>query len=59
MSTDNQLKSRNETVPPESPSDVMTLLDRSHLTHQERYEFWQKAKYSIGSHSLTKADSSK
>jgi hypothetical protein len=24
----------------ESPSDVITVCDRSHMTHQERYEFW-------------------
>lgn len=42
MST--QLKSLNETAhSPESPLDVMTLLDRSHMTHQERYEFWQRS----------------
>jgi hypothetical protein len=59
MSMDNQLKSQNETVPSESPSDVMTVIDRSHMTPQERYEFWQKAKYSRSSHELTKVDSSK
>jgi hypothetical protein len=59
MSMDKQLKSRNEIVPPESPSDVVTLLSRSYMTHKERYEFWQKAKYSIISDELMKANSSK
>ncbi len=31
----------------ESPSDVITVCDRSHMTHQERYEFWLNLDYSI------------
>jgi hypothetical protein len=30
----------------ESPSDVITVCDRSHMTHQERYEFWMNLDYS-------------
>ena len=31
----------------ESPSDVITVCDRSHMTHQERYEFWMNLDYSV------------
>jgi BRCT domain type II-containing protein len=30
----------------ESQSDVITICDRSHMTHQERYEFWMNLDYS-------------
>jgi hypothetical protein len=31
----------------ESPSDVITFCDRSHMSHQERYEFWMNLDYSV------------
>jgi hypothetical protein len=30
----------------ESPSDIITVCDRSHMTPQERYEFWMNLDYS-------------
>jgi Domain of unknown function (DUF4351) len=42
-STAQQLKSLDETAYTESPTDVMTIRDRSHLTHQERQKFWENA----------------
>ncbi len=30
----------------ESPSDVITVCDRSHMTHQEHYEFWMSLDHS-------------
>jgi Domain of unknown function (DUF4351) len=45
-STAQQLNSLDETAYTESPTDVMTIRDRSHLTHQERQKFWENATYS-------------
>jgi Domain of unknown function (DUF4351) len=45
-STAQQLNSLDEMAYTESPTDVMTIRDRSHLTHQERQKFWENATYS-------------
>ena len=46
ISTEQQSNSLDETAYTESPTDVMTIRDRSHLTHQERQKFWENATYS-------------
>ncbi len=46
ISTDQQLNSLDDLAYTESPTDVMTIRDRSHLTHQERQKFWENATYS-------------
>jgi Domain of unknown function (DUF4351) len=46
ISTEQQLNFLDETAYTESPTDVMTIRDRSHLTHQERQKFWENATYS-------------
>jgi Domain of unknown function (DUF4351) len=45
-STEQQSNSLDEMAYTESPTDVMTIRDRSHLTHQERQKFWENATYS-------------
>jgi hypothetical protein len=45
-STEQQLNSLDEMAYTESPTDVMTIRDRSHMTHQERQKFWENATYS-------------
>jgi hypothetical protein len=35
----------NDVAYPESPSDVITVCNRSHLTYQEHHKFWAKVKY--------------
>jgi Domain of unknown function (DUF4351) len=45
-STEQQSKSLDDLAYTESPTDVMTIRDRSHLTHQERQKFWENATYS-------------
>jgi Domain of unknown function (DUF4351) len=42
-STEQQSNSLDEMAYTESPTDVMTIRDRSHLTHQERQKFWENA----------------
>ncbi len=56
-STEQQSNSPNETAYTESPADVITIQDRSHLTHQERQKFWENAKYST-QHSSPDRDTS-
>jgi hypothetical protein len=46
ISTEQQSNSLDEMAYTESPTDVMTIRDRSHLTHQERQKFWENATYS-------------
>ena len=46
ISTEQQSNSLDDLAYTESPTDVMTIRDRSHLTHQERQKFWENAKYS-------------
>jgi hypothetical protein len=46
ISTAQQSNSLDEMAYTESPTDVMTIRDRSHLTHQERQKFWENATYS-------------
>jgi Domain of unknown function (DUF4351) len=46
ISTEQQSKSLDDLAYTESPTDVMTIRDRSHLTHQERQKFWENATYS-------------
>ena len=45
-STEQQSNSLDEMAYTESPTDVMTIRSRSHLTHQERQKFWENATYS-------------
>ena len=45
-STEQQSNSLDEMAYTESPTDVMTIRDRSHMTHQERQKFWENATYS-------------
>jgi hypothetical protein len=45
-STEQQSNSLDDLAYTESPTDVMTIRDRSHLTHQERQKFWENATYS-------------
>jgi Domain of unknown function (DUF4351) len=45
-STEQQLNSLDKMAYTESPTDVMTIRDRSHMTHQERQKFWENATYS-------------
>jgi hypothetical protein len=45
-STEKQPKSKDDVAYTESPSDVITVCDRSHMTPQERYEFWMNLDYS-------------
>ena len=46
ISTEQQSNSLDDLAYTESPTDVMTIRDRSHLTHQERQKFWENATYS-------------
>ena len=46
ISTEQQSNSLDEMAYTESPTDVMTIRDRSHMTHQERQKFWENATYS-------------
>jgi hypothetical protein len=43
--TEDRSNSENDVAYTESPSDVITVCDRSHMTHQERQEFWENMKY--------------
>jgi hypothetical protein len=45
LSTEKQPKSKDDVAYTESPSDVITVCDRSHMTPQERYEFWMNLDY--------------
>jgi Domain of unknown function (DUF4351) len=45
-STEQQLNSLDKMAYTESPTDVMTIRDHSHMTHQERQKFWENATYS-------------
>jgi hypothetical protein len=46
VSTEQPRASFNDDAEPESATDVMTVCDRSNLTHQERQEFWKNVEYS-------------
>ncbi len=58
ISTEQQSNSLDEMAYTESPTDVMTIRDRSHLTHQERQKFWENATYSTQPYSSNRDTSS-
>ena len=46
ISMEQQSKSLDDLAYTESPTDVITICNRSDMTHQERQKFWENAKYS-------------